>query len=409
MAYRIRKKRNPSIFKAIMNRQIYGANVQLDIRMITTMIASGRSFKRVYEVTSNSPIFYHGDRLYSHSFAICHNISNVKTNSMKPKIVYSLPQRPSSATGTDKIRGMLVFECPLDQTTFMKVQGTFYANGPYSIGVTENNYLKIFDFKTGKTLKQVYLSPHCKFRYINWETGCDRIVLQSTLFPQTSSAHVMRRVPVETDPVLLYVAIFAVIPLEFICMLPISYRIFGVDICNVNVWNGMLIVMNRKRKLQFFSLEDILTNHTIPLKLREYIKPGNDLCLPQMDEFASGTIGMSPLGLPVNVRLVEKPSVLFEVVSSIDSISLGGYPWHYVAEVDQVFNVRSVKDHTLVENGILSNDDDMSYGTEHASFHADLSGRILHITSSFLRYVFNHMHDFMYDFILCITIATLTI
>ena len=406
MAYYIRNKRDPNVFKAIAKRQVYGANVQQDIRMITTMIASGRSFKKAYEIASNSPIFYHGDRLYSQSFTVCHNISN----DTRPKMVYSLPQRASSQSRATvhKIRGMLVYECPLDQTTFMKVQGTFYANGPYSIAVTEDNYLKIFDFNTGKTLKQVYLLPGCKFRYLNWEKGCERIVLQSTLLPQTSNAHVMRRVPVQTDQVLLYIAIFAVIPVEFICMLPISQRIFGADICNVNVWNGMLIVISRKRKLQFFSLEDILKNYAIPLKLGEYLKPGNDLCLPQMDEFSCGTVGMSPLGLPVNVCLVEKPCVLFEVKSSNDTISLGGYPWHYVVEVDQVFNVRSVKDHTLAQNGILSNDDDMSFGTDQATFHSDLSGRILHITSSFLQYVFK-FNLCLQTYIVDINIATLTI
>ena len=363
-----------------MNRQIYDANVPQDIRMIRTMIESGRTFKKVYEMSSKSPIVYQGDRLYINSFATCIDITNVRR-----RFVYSLPRRPLVVTTRHKIEEMLVFECPLDQTTFSKVQGTFYANGPYSIGVTADNYLKVFDFQTGKSLKQVYLFPGRKFKYLNWETDFERLVVQSTLLPQASTAHVMRRLPAQTDQVLLYIAIFTATPLEFVCMLPISPKIFGKDVCNASVRNGMLIIMYRRRKLQFFSLEDILKNHTISLKLGESLKPGNDLGLPEVDEFTNGIIGLGPLGLPVNVTLLEKPCVLFEVMSSNHDLSIGGFPWHYIANMDQVFHVKSVKDHTLAENGTLNNNDDLSFGTEKAFFHPDLSGRILYITPSYLR------------------------
>jgi hypothetical protein len=299
--------------------------------------------------------------------------------------VYSLQRRPLIVTTKRKIEELLVFECPLDQTTFSKVQGTFYANGPYSVGVTADNYLKVFDFKSGESFEQVYLFPGRKFKYLYWETDLERLVVQSTLLPQNSTAHVMQRVPAQTNQVLLYIAIFTATPLEFICMLPISPKIFGTDVCNANVRNGLLIVMYRRRKLQFFNLEDIIKNHTTPLKLGESLQPGNNLCLPEIDEFTSGVVGIAPLGLPVNVILLEKPSVLYEVVSSHHDLSLGGYPWHYIANNDQVFHVRSVKDHVLAENGTLNNDDNLSLGTEKAIFHSDLSGRILYIALSYLR------------------------
>ena len=383
MAYRTRRKRNESIFRAIINRQIYGANVLRDIRMIRTIIESGsRTFKKVYEMSSKSPMVYQADRLYIDSFGTCLDFTNVR---VKPRYVYGLPRRPVTMTTRHKIEEMLVFECPLDQTTFSKVKGTFYANGPYSVGVTADNYLKIFDFETGKSLKQVYLSPGRKFKYLHWETDLERIVVQTTLLPQRSTAHAMPRLPTQTEHVLLYVTIFNATPLEFICMLPISHQIFGTDVCNASVRNGMLIIMYRKQKLQFFSLEDIIKNNTIPLKLGESLKPGNELGLPEVDEFTSGTVGISPLGLPVNVTLLAKPCVLFEVVSKDHNLSIGGYPWHYIAKNDQVFHVRSVKDHALAENGTLSNNDDLSFGTEKAFFHSDLSGRILYIAPSYLR------------------------
>jgi hypothetical protein len=383
MAYYTRRKRNENFFKTIINRQIYGANVLQDIPIIRTMIEFGsRTFNKVYEMSSKSPIVYQADRLYINSFTTCLDLANVRT---KPRFVYSLQRRPLTVTTRDKIEEMLVFESPLDQTTFCKVQGTFYANGPYSVGVTADNYLKVFDFKTGESLQQVYLIPGRKFKYLHWETDLERLVVQTTLLPQSSTAHVMRRLPQQTEHVLLYIALFNATPLEFICMLPISHRIFGTDVCNASVRNGMLIIMYRKQKLQFFSLEDIIKNHTIPLKLGESIKPGNDLCLPEADEFTSGIVGAPPLGLPVNVTLLTKPHILFEVKSSDHNLSIGGYPWHYIANNDQVFHVRSVIDHTLAENGTLNNNGDPSFGTEKAFFHSDLSGRILYIAPSYLR------------------------
>ena len=331
---------------------------------------------------SRSPIVYQSDRLYFDSFSTCYDLVNAK---IKPRILYTLPRRAARTNSLYKTEEMLSFESPLDQTTFCKVVGTFYANGPYSIGLTADNYLKVFDFKTGKSLEQVYLMSGRKFKYLNWETDLDRIVVQSTLVPQTSThdQRLMQRVPTQTNPVLLYLAIFNVTPIEFICMLPISLKIFGTSACNATARNGMLFVMHRQRKMQLFSLEDILKNHTIPVKLGESLKPGNSHGLPEMDEFTSGIVGVSPLGLPNNVILLEKPSILFEVESDNHELSVGGYPWHYIVNNKQVFEVRSVRNHSLAENGTLSNN--VLSLWEKVFFHEDHSGRILFVTPLYLR------------------------
>ena len=384
MSYFTRRKRNSSVFKVLTNRQIYGPNVLQDVRIIKNMInmsdTTDRKFKYSFKINSKSPIVYQGDRLFLNAFTSCLDLTNQKWKSTAPRTVYSLPRCPTK----QKIETMLVYECPLDQKTFCKVQGTFYSNGPYSVGLTADNYLKVFDCTTGKSLKQVYLFPGRKFKYLSWESDLERLVVQSTLSPQTPTLHVMQRVPRQTDQVLLYIGIFTITPLEFKCLLPISYKTFGTDILNASIENGMLIVMYRRRKLQFFSLENILKNQTIPLRLGDRLHPGNKLCLPEIDEFTNGIIGVSPLGLPVNVHLLEKPCVLFEVNSS-DDVSLGGYPWHYISNIDYLFYVKSVKDHSLVENGILKCDEDVTFGTEKAFFHPDLSGRILYIAPSYLR------------------------
>ncbi|XP_028391578.1 DDB1- and CUL4-associated factor 17-like [Dendronephthya gigantea] len=383
MAYFTRKKRYSSVFKAVIYRQIYGTNVQQDVRMVRTMIESSRKFEKVSEIGSKAPIVYIGERLYTNYYRTSIDLTHVKR---RPRIVYNVPKHPSHSATKFKTEEMLVYECPVDQETFCKLQGTFYVHGPYSVGVTADNYLKVFDFNTGESLKQIYLYPGRKFKYLHWETDLERLVVQSTLLPQEGSAHVTQRTPPQSNPVLLYIAIFTMTPLEFICMLPISQKIFGKGICNAVVRDGMLVVMYQRQKLQFFSLEDILKNHTMPLKVGDQIQPGNNLCLPEIDDqFAGGIVGMLPLGLPVNVSLFEKPPVLLEVKSSDHELSFGGFPWHYVSNINYVFQVHSVKDHTLAENGILNIDDAIYFGTEKAFFHPDMSGRILFIAPPYLR------------------------
>lgn len=366
------QKRNQSVIKRILNRQIYGADVQQDVRMIRTMIGSSRSFKRVCEICSKLPIAFEGERLYLNSYSTCFDLSHV---SDRPRTVYSHLRRPAASAVTI----MHLFECPLDETTFCKVKGTFYANGPYSIGLTRDNYLKIFDYRTGNSLQEVFLLECRKFRYLFWESELERFAVQSTSF-MTSHA----RLDIQSD-ILLYIAIFESTPLRFLCMLPISYSIFGRDVCNASVCNGLLIVMRPREKVQFFDLEDILKNHTIQLKLGETLKAGNKLNLPGLGESVSGIVGKCPVGLPVNVMLPGKPPVLLELISSYHNLSLGGYPWHYIANINDIFHVRSIKDHTLAENGIINDNDEVIFASEKVLFHADKSGRILHVAPSYLR------------------------
>ena len=371
-------KRNHCIPSIIITRQIYGANARRDLTMIRTLIEGNREYKKVWQKSSKSPISYEGN-LFFDNFSTCYDLIGLLD---KPRLLYRLPKAPSRS----KIEAFLVFESPLDQTTFSCVKRTAYGNGPYSIGLTADNYLKVFDSNCGKTLEQIYLSSRCKFKYLSWETDLERILIKSTLSTHRPPVSGTFRVPRDerTSQVLLYLAVLAVSPLEFLCVLPICKSVFGMDVCNASIRNGLLVVMYSKGKMKFYSFEDILKNNLIPLKLGCHLDHGNKLGLPEMDEFTSGMVGISPIGLPVNVCLSVKPHVLFEVVSHNHDVSLGGFPWHYIQNTNKMCNVKSLKDNILAENGILQSKV-MSLELDKAFFHADLSGRILHIGPSAIR------------------------
>lgn len=370
-------RRNSSLFSTILNRQIYGANARRDLAMIRILLEKSGKYKNVWEKSSISPIVYDGN-LYFDAFRTCYDVTGMMG---KPRVAYRLPKLPLS----NKIETLLMFESALDQTTFAAVEGSSCGNGSYCIGLTADNYLKVFDIKSGGTLEEIFLSSCHKFKYLSWETDLQRILIKSTLSPNRAPARGMFRLPRNTQATqaLLYLAVLSVSPLKLLCVLPIRKSIFGLDVCNATVTNGLLIVMHSHGKMNFYSFDDILKNNSIPLKLGDHLSHGNNLGLPEVDEFESGVVGTYPIGLPVNVCLLDKPCVLFEAVSHGHELCLGGFPWHYIQSLNYAFQVKSVKDDILIENGTLEVKG-MSLEMDKVFFHADLSGRILHIGPSTL-------------------------
>ena len=373
-------RRKNSLFQIIVSRQIHGANALRDLSMIRMLIERDGEFKKVWEKSSKSAIVYDSGNLFFDAFRTCYDVQGLVD---KPRLLYRLQKLPSRS----KIEQLLAFESPLDQTSFVQVKGTeFGVTGPYSIGLATDNYLKTFDFECGKTLQSIYLSSRHKFKYLSWETDLERILIKSTQSSHRAPRNGMLRLPRDggASETLFYLAVLSVSPLRFSCVLPVSKRIFGSDVCNASVRDSLLIVMHSKGKMSFYSFEDILKNHLIPLNLGDHLERGNQLNLPETDEFECGTVGTFPVGLPVNVRLSARPCVLFQITSDNHEVCFGGLPWHCISSKNNVLHVKSVKDGMCAENGTLESEV-LSINLAKAFFHADLSGRILHIEPSTLR------------------------
>lgn len=373
-------RRKDSLFSVIVSRQIHGANALRELSMIRMLIERDGEFKKVWEKSSKSAIAYDSGNLFFDAFRTCYDVQGVVD---KPRLLYRLPKLSSRS----KIEQLLVFESPLNQTNFAQVKGTeFGVIGPYSIGLATDNYLKTFDFECGKTLRTVYLSSRHKFKYLEWETDLERILIKSTQSSRRPPRNGTFRLQRDggASETFLYLAVLTVSPLRFLCVLPISKSIFGADVCNASVRNGLLIVMHSKCNMSFYSFEDILKDNLIPLNLGDQLECGNPLDLPETDEFGCGTVGTFPVGLPVNVHLSARPCVLFQTTSDNHDVCFGGSPWHCISSKNNVFHVKSVKEGICAENGTLESKV-LSVNLAKAYFHADLSGRVLHVEPSTLR------------------------
>ncbi|KAM9036684.1 DDB1- and CUL4-associated factor 17 isoform 6-T8 [Sarcophilus harrisii] len=97
----------------------------------------------------------------------------------------------------------------------------------------------------------------------------------------------------------------------------------------------------------------------------------------------SGTVGESPFGIPCNIKITDTPPLLFEVSSLENTFQIGGYPWHYIITPNKkkqkgVFHICALKDHTMAKNGIQEMNC-CSLESDWIYFHPDASGRIIHV------------------------------
>ncbi|XP_023225442.1 DDB1- and CUL4-associated factor 17-like [Centruroides sculpturatus] len=173
----------------------------------------------------------------------------------------------------------------------------------------------------------------------------------------------------------------SVFPLEFIALTEIDRKIFGNKCNHVNVSEGLLIVGYGSA-----------SNGTIQLyNFRQLIKDGilykaelNKPC----QEFDGQVVGCYPAGLPLNCKIRTAPPILFEVKCSDFNLHIGGHPWHYVTTPPRregVFQICSLADHTMAENGCLDFPN-VSTEADSVAFHSDDSGRLVYHAAHSIRF-----------------------
>ena len=312
------------------------------------------------------PVGFDSQHLFFDRFRTCY--TNHGFNG-KPELLYQL----SACENSKKIETALVFESPVDQNSFVNcTESKGYK--PCLLAVTKDGWLIRHDLNTGDVLQRIYLSKQYRFKHVLWESDLQRVVLKSVHFSSLSRP-------------LMFLSIFWMAPLQFLGLMPIEKSIFGQDTVDATASNGFLVILHQSNRIRFYSLLDILEKYHFPAELGKNFATssfGNDV--QEMSSLLDRTsdpfiVGAEPHGLPVNVSFTSKPVVLFEVISNQHVISFGGYPWHYIAcpqSHSSVFHVRSVKDSKLVKGGVLEMDS-LSVEPDQAYFHADNSGRIIHI------------------------------
>ncbi|XP_022101595.1 DDB1- and CUL4-associated factor 17-like isoform X4 [Acanthaster planci] len=206
-------------------------------RMWRTLICDKSSvYKKTWSLTSKNKIHYLGDRLYMDDFRTCYSLNGL--NAM-PTVIYKKPDK----SHIYKLEANL--HCCAELNTLPVANA---GHRPYILGLTKCQHLIRIDLKTGRILQKIFLGQHhlfSKFIYLNWDVFQERAVACST---QSKSS---------TGPMKSFV-LLSVFPLDVIGQLTVTQQVFGADICNANISDGLLIVMHRNNRVRMYNLDQII-------------------------------------------------------------------------------------------------------------------------------------------------------
>lgn len=359
-------KRN-NICYQVVRRSLHGqgSTIRRDVKIIRSMIQKqGSKFLEVWGKSTKHPVGFDSQHLFFDKFRTCYTTFG---SDGRPELLYKL----AACDNSRKIESALVFETPVGQHSYVNCT-KYQGYKPCLLAVTADGWLIRHDLNTGDVLQKVYLSKHYRFKHILWESDLQKVALKSVHFCSQNRP-------------LMFLSIFSMAPLEFLALMPIEKSIFGQDIVDAAASNGFVVVMHHSNRIKFYNLLEIIENYSFAAKLGQKIEMSPSDNIHHEASFSSFDgpfiVGDNPDGLPVNVSFTSKPVVLFEISSNQHVISFGGYPWHYIScpqPHSSAFHVRSVKDLKLAKRGILEMDL-LSVEPDQAYFHADNSGRILHI------------------------------
>ncbi|XP_011801319.1 PREDICTED: DDB1- and CUL4-associated factor 17 isoform X2 [Colobus angolensis palliatus] len=284
-------------------------------------------FKNVWTTHSRSPIAYERGRIYFDNYRRC--VSSVAS---EPRKLYEMPKCSKS----EKIEDALLWECPVGD---ILPSSSDYKSS--LIALTAHNWLLRISATTGKILEKIYLAPYCKFRYLSWDTPQEVIAVKSA---QNRGSAVARQAGIQ-QPVLLYLAVFRVLPFSLVGILEINKKIFG-NVTDATLSHGILIVMYSSGLVRLYSFQTIA---------EQFMQQKLDLGCACRWGGTTGTVGEAPFGIPCNIKITDLPPLLFEVSSLENAFQIGGHPWHYIITPNKrkqkgVFHICALKDNCLNEN-----------------------------------------------------------
>ncbi|XP_078537705.1 DDB1- and CUL4-associated factor 17 isoform X2 [Lissotriton helveticus] len=304
-------------------------------------------FQNVWTKHSKSPVAYERGRIYFDNYRCCFN-----SVAAKPLQLYEL----AKCSKLEKIEDALLCECPVGELLQSPLD---YKSS--LIAVTGQNWLLRLCSKTGETLERIYLASYCKFRYLTWDIPQETIVLKSSHKKLTLAQQI-----VGPQSVLLYLAVFRIMPLSLMGMLEINKECTQQQLdlgqqCN---WKG-----------------------------------------------SSGIVGDFPFGVPCNVKITDSPPLLFEVSCLENAFQIGGFPWHYIITPNKkkekgTYHICSLNNNVLAKNGMQ----DMqccSLESDWIYFHPDASGRVIHVGPNQINVLrlkeiqnISHQHQIIEDFVI---------
>ncbi|XP_033764005.1 DDB1- and CUL4-associated factor 17-like isoform X2 [Pecten maximus] len=360
-------RKNTSYMNTLLmltNRERYGQHKQhhASYKILRSLICGGNySYKKVWQKNSDKRISCEGGKIYLENFRIWYGGYNLKN---EPQCLQVNQPRSPNRKIEDALVACIHSEClPLPN------------NGhKFSLYCLEKKWLLRFvlDKKRESPVESVFLSQTHKFSDISWNEPNKSLVLRSTHNSRPNQHVRQAGAPV---PIVRLLAVFEVCPLKFVGMIKITEEVFGKDVVNAVISQGLLITMHQSGWIRMYSFDQIVEKYRkFEAKLYEEFDTEGNIC------------GDLPLGLPCNIHITECPPVLFEVRCAQHIVDVGGFPWHYlISPLSQsCFRVCNLSNGQLAKNGILSMDV-TNLDTDKANFFGDDSGRILFVGATDVR------------------------
>ncbi|XP_019409944.1 PREDICTED: DDB1- and CUL4-associated factor 17 isoform X2 [Crocodylus porosus] len=305
-------------------------------------------FRKVWTSHSTSPVTYESGRIYFDNYRCC-----VSSIAGEPRILYQMP--PCSKS--EKIEDALLLECPLGET--LPSLSDYKTS---LVVLTAQNCLLRLSANTGEILEKIYLAgSYCKFRYLNWDSPQEIMVVKSVQQKLSAAA---RQAGIQQS-VLFFLAVFRVLPLSFIGMLEINKKIFGNSVMDVAVSNGILIVMNSMGLVKLYSFQAIS---------EQFMEQHFDLGSEFNWNNRVGIVGKYPFGLPCNIKITEQPHP--------------GQKQCKVSHTAMSMHLSLVLERPLLQIRAKNGIQDMkccSLEPDWIYFHPDTSGRIIHVGPNLIK------------------------
>ncbi|XP_028968329.1 DDB1- and CUL4-associated factor 17-like [Galendromus occidentalis] len=295
-------------------------------------IRSSRSFHR------GLPQYSSHDKLYSENNRQCYALRGQRG---EPTLMYTI--------SSDSYPGRWRYESHMTITR----SGMTNPNRPETdlrLLLASNSLLEIRNESNGEMIDVIDLKAHdlpsMKFSTLRWDPNQDQVTAVS------------QKATIDGKKSLWHIVILQICPrVSKSLRVPIREEIFGKDIVNVVLFDGILQVMYR--------------NETVHLYDFEWICETNDIA----SMFGERILEISDLGTPV-----------FVVKNTTDMLSFGGHPWHYITHSHRLgeYAVCTLDHQKLVSFPINEHDT--------VCFHPDDSGDIAHFQKDVVT-----IHKYFYD------------
>jgi len=361
--YRIKSPRawgNTNILKSLALRELgLGRhNAGKDFRMLKKLVTESSS--RQFQKMEGGPVISQGEVKYGDGKVIirnsatktmdCYNIRN-NTNSMVS--LWSLPARPrwedhliESGPLPPPYQAPLPHEAHKSRLTVLR----------------SSNRLQRYTMDTGHLKQDLFLSRQHRFTEMAPDPEKGWLILSSVRVTKSSIRSCPGSLTSCSTDVLKSFIIFESIPLKFLFHFEVKKSVFGSSIQDAAVCLGLLLVMHQNKSIEIFSMEDIINNSQ------------TDLVIEHQDQ--------ENIGFPINLKVVDKPSCLFQVKTDHHHLEMNMNPWLYIKSIsDKQFSVHQLSNDNLVPGGKLGNKTVDGVDHENVMFSPDDSARVIHFGS----------------------------